>query len=101
MLNLKPGVFDPEDQAKAAEHQANVRTVIGWGGLAFCGASATRFWQIKTGNTRVSYGVAGIFVSYAPALYVYNNHQSAYNAFIRDVSERYKDRISDESLKSF
>ena len=98
LLNLRPGAFEPEDQAEAAIHQNNIKKVMYWVGFAFFGASCTRFWQIKTGNTRILFGMTGLVVSYAPALIYYNIQQTKYTEFVRGLSERYRARIRDEHL---
>jgi hypothetical protein len=43
-MNIRPGVFDPEDQAEAALLQQNIKKVIYPIILAFIGTSATRVW---------------------------------------------------------
>jgi hypothetical protein len=98
-MNLRPGVFDPQDQAEAAILQNNIKWVMYPIILAFIGTSATRVWQIKTRNTDVLYGMAGIVFSYAPAFVYYQHHQNNYSIFIQDISQRYKSRIRDDQLE--
>jgi|TARA_B110001450_G_C17343430_1_gene368454 hypothetical protein len=44
LFNLRPGVFDPEDQAEAAKHQNDIKWVMYPIILAFIGTTATRVW---------------------------------------------------------
>ena len=68
-------------------------------GLAFAGSSATRVFQIKTGNTDVKLGMLGIALSYAPSMIYYRHHQNKYNEFVNGVSTRYRERIRDDQLE--
>ena len=96
LLNLRPGVFDPEDQAQAAIHQNNIKWVIYPIILAFIGTSATRVWQIKSKNTDVIYGMTGIICSYTPAFIYYQYYQKQYTLFVDEISHKYRDRIRDD-----
>ena len=101
LFQLRPGVFDPEDQAEAEMHQANIRSVVWWVMAGFATTTATRVWMIKTRSQSVLIGGAGILISYVPALIYYQKQQSQYSRFIEEVSERYKHRIRDDQLKAF
>ena len=46
LFNLRPEVFDPEDQAEATRLLKNQRQVVYLACLAFVGTSAIRIWQI-------------------------------------------------------
>ena len=95
-MNLRPQVFEIQDQARAEELQKKMRGVIWLCVAGFGTSSYIRFWQIKTNSKDVKIGLTGIFLSYLPALIYYQYHQKNFNQFVSEVSERYKDRIRDD-----
>ena len=68
---------------------------------AFSSTTAIRVWMIRSRTQSPMVGLAGIFLSYAPAFLVYHHYQDNYTDFISDVSKRYEHRIRDDQLAQF
>ena len=101
LFNLRPEVFDPEDQAEASRLLKNQRQVVYLAGLAFVGTSAIRIWQIKKEILTPKYGFISIVLCYLPAFAYYQYHSNKYQNFILGISDRYKERIRDDQLEQF
>ena len=74
----------------AAELQKKTKKVVYLVFLGFLGTSATRFWQQYTRNHEVRFGMAGIILSYLPAIVYYQYHSRNYDTFVGEISNRYR-----------
>ena len=101
MLRLRPGVFTPDEQAQYEEVKSNISSTA-WLALAgFLGVSGYRYWAIRTSSGSIAIGLSCILASYTPAMIYYKIQVNKESLFIRDLSEKYKDRIDDNKLASF
>ncbi|CDW90116.1 UNKNOWN [Stylonychia lemnae] len=101
LMNLRPGVFDPQDQIKNEEIRGNIRWTAVFVFFGFISTSAFRFWQIKTGHKEIGQSLMIIMASYMPSISYYNYYKKQHNLFLRDVANRYKDRINEDEFKRF
>ena len=101
LIRLRPGVFTGEEQEQYEELRGNITNTAWFAAGAFVANSAFRYWQIKTANKSVLYGLTAIFVCYAPAMIYYKLQIQKESAFIRSLSEKYRDRIDDGKLVAF
>jgi hypothetical protein len=53
LMNLRPGIFDPEDQIKNEEIRGKIKWTVLFVGMGFITTSAYRVWQIKTASKDV------------------------------------------------
>ena len=60
-----------------------------------------RYWQLKNNNKSVALGISAIIASYAPAMIYYRVQTAKESAFIRGISEKYRDRIDDDKLMAY
>jgi hypothetical protein len=76
LFNLRPGVFEGEDQIRNAELTRKMKFAIVLGALGFFSTSAFRFYQIKNSSRDVWTGLGVIIASYLPAMAYYTYQKS-------------------------
>ena len=85
-MNLRPGVFESEDQIKHEEISRKMRFSIILALFGFISTSAYRVHQIKTRNKDIWSGIGVIMMSYLPAMVYYSYYKREYQVFLADVS---------------
>eukprot|EP00347_Sterkiella_histriomuscorum_P014472 403360742 len=101
LIKLKPGVFDPIDQAENEEYIRQIKITSIFVAFGFIATTAFRIWQIKTQDKNIMGGLTVILASYIPALSWYSYHNRNYQRFLGDVSERYRNRIGEDHFNRF
>ena len=101
LLKLRPGFFSPEEQARSEEIAHEITKTAILVVLGFIATSAFRVWQIKAQNKSLSLGVGMIVVSYMPAFAFYSHQRSVQMKFVREMSDKYEEQVSDSQLTAF
>ena len=101
LLKLRPGFFTPEEQQRHQEITGEIKktALIVIGG--FITTSAHRVWAIKQGNKSIAQGVGVILLSYMPGFMFYSYHNKIQMQFVRQMSLKYQQQVSDLELKEF
>ena len=63
--------------------------------------SAYRYWQLRTGTNSLVHGMTAILISYTPSMIYYRSQLAKESFFIKDLSDKYQDRIDDGKLQTF
>ena len=101
LLKIRPGVFTDQEQRDYDQVREGITQTGYFAVAAFISTSVFRYWQIKTGNKSVLYGLTAILASYAPAMIYYKLQVSKETVFVRGISDKYRDKIDDGKLEAF
>lgn len=91
-------MFDIEDQEQYDQITQKLRLTVAWAGLGFLAISGFKYWQIRTSNTNAMLGFTVILWSYMPAFIYHRYHTTKQTRFLRQISEKYSERMDDETL---
>ena len=101
LLKIRPGIFTLEEQQGYEVVKEGI-SFTAWFALAgFLSTSAFRYWQLRQNNKSVLIGFTSIMASYAPAMIYYKQQVTKETTFVREISEKYKDKIDDGKLSNF
>ena len=101
LMSLRPEFFELEDQIKFEQIQWQMKKTAVFAIGGFACTSGFRYWQIKHQDKRLALGISVIILSYLPAFTYYSYHRQIQSEFIRSVSHKYADRISNDKLTQF
>ena len=101
LIRLRPGVFTPEEQADYEGIREGISSTAWLAVAAFVANSGFRYWQIRSNNRSALYGLSAILACYMPAMIYYKWQVQKETYYIRELSEKYRDRIDDSKLTAF